>query len=145
MNCSVFVFFFSTIHYLKTHYVVRSPRVGWCNIEHEHGTSSLPWGDFVVSLQALERVHLLLSHKSVLRILSISPIKNLSEHRLCHAALYLIGASRGSADMPFCMLSIPRNFRNTSSRSVSHFHSLVVLPAFDASKYILLTRSELCS
>lgn len=91
MNCSVFVFFFSTIHYLKTHYVVRSPRVGWCNTEHEHGTSSLPWGDFVVSLQALERVHLLLSHKSVLRILSISPIKNLSEHRLRHAALYLIG------------------------------------------------------
>lgn len=85
------VLFFSKVYYLKTHYVVRSSTVGWSDMKREHrGPSSLPRGDFMMSLQALEKIHLLLSHESVLRILSMSPNKNLSVHWLCHSALYLI-------------------------------------------------------
>lgn len=63
------VFFPSKVSYLKTHCIVRVLLLAGVTL----------WADFMVSPSDLVMVQLLLSHESILKILSISLNKNLSE------------------------------------------------------------------
>lgn len=105
----------------------------------------------MLSLQVLVMVQLLLSHESSLRILSISPNKNLSEHWLHYSAFYLnmkLVLPMFQQIMAFYKFSIRRHFRETLYDQCYIFTVLVNnyrwWYAFDASMYILLTRSKLC-
>lgn len=106
----------------------------------------------MLSLQALVMVQLLLSHESSLRILCISPNKNWSEHWLYYSAYYLtvkLVLPMFQQIMSFHEFSIRRHFRKTLYDQCYIFTVLVNncrwWYAFDASEYILLTRSKLCS
>lgn len=102
------------MYLLRTH-VVRSPSTGWYNTNDEQMRPPPRWGTFMVSIQALGVVPLLASYESVLRILSISPNKNITTVTvfLSIVSKYEIGASRVWQIMLFHKLSFRRDFRRT--------------------------------